>query len=220
VLAAGAWSGRLTGLPGPLPVGPARGQMLAVAGPAEPTAWSGGPTITSDRVYIVPRGRRILIGATVEDVGFAPGPTPVGLTSLVEAATALAPALAHMPIQEVWAGFRPRTPDGLPVLGADPDVPGLFYATGHFRNGILLAPITAAIMADLLAGARPAVDIAPFDPARFHAGDAVAGRADYDPDFDPDAPIGCERCGGVMRYTSSCKIVCDNCGMVRDCEDP
>ena len=268
VVAGGAWCAEIGGLPRTLPVRPARGQMLAVAagaGPARPAHATFHRTITSDDVYLVPRrDGRLLIGATVEDVGFAPGPTLAGLRSLIEAALAIAPVIADLPVLEVWAGFRPATPDGLPILGRDPDAPGVYYAAGHFRNGILLAPITADVLADCLAGAEPPVEIDAFDVSRFDEptaprvvsgrgphdraeADAMTGeqearasaarpvthrknaprsagtivdRADYDPTFDPDAPIRCERCGGEMEYTSSCKIVCRTCGMMRDCGDP
>ncbi len=149
ILAAGARSSAFTGLPAPLPVRPVRGQMLAVRGSdAKPIV---GRVVVTAGCYLVPRqDGRLLVGATVEDVGFAPGPTPAGIAGLIAAAGAVLPAFRELPLVETWAGFRPGTPDDRPILGVDPDVPGLFHATGHYRNGILLAPITAAVIADLV----------------------------------------------------------------------
>lgn len=233
VIAAGAWSGGIAGLPRPLPVRPVRGQMFSLRAPGIVRH-----TITSRDAYLVPRRQDLLVGATVEDVGFADGPTPRGLEGLMSAAAALLPRTADLPVERVWAGFRPGTPDGLPVLGPDPDLDGLFYATGHYRSGILLAPITAELIAELLTGGTLPVAIQEFAVDRFPSAsesdesDAhgrvdeaarwsrIADRADYDPDYDPDAPVLCERCGDVMVYTRSCRIVCRNCGMTRDCADP
>jgi glycine oxidase len=79
----------------------------------------------------------------------------------------IVPAIADMPLVETWAGFRPATPDGLPIIGEDPDVSGLLYATGHFRNGILLTPVTAAAIADIIQEATPPVDLDAFSMSRF-----------------------------------------------------
>lgn len=173
VIAAGAWSGALAGLAYPVPVRPVRGQMFSVrAGEVVPGEAAGAPLLervimTSD-CYVIPRANgTVLVGATVEDVGFAPGPTPFGIRTLAAAAAAALPVLGELPIVETWAGYRPGTPDEMPILGADPDVEGLYYATGHFRSGILLAPITAEVIADLITGAAPAVEIAPFGVQRF-----------------------------------------------------
>jgi glycine oxidase len=166
VIAAGAWSGRITGLPRALPIEPVRGQMLAVA-PA-----TGAPplerTIHAPGCYLIPREEgSIVIGATSERAGFEPGPTPGGITGLALAAFSTVPAIANGRMIETWSGFRPGTPDGLPVLGPDPDIEGVFYATGHYRNGILLAPITAEILSACVAGEAPPVPIGPFRPDRF-----------------------------------------------------
>jgi len=159
VLSAGAWSGQLSGLPRPLPVFPVRGQMIAIAG------WSGGEAggehlVSGAGVYLVPRSaggeRRMWVGATMEHVGFEKRTTTAGRTCLHEGALRLMPGLEGAPVVEHWAGLRPATPDGLPILGADPEADGLLYATGHFRNGILLTPVTARITADLLEGGSPA----------------------------------------------------------------
>ena len=105
----------------------------------------------------------------VEDVGFRKGPTPRGIAGLMAAAAAVLPIVQDLPLVETWAGFRPATPDHMPVIGADPDLSGLIYATGHYRNGILLAPITAACVAALIDGANPPVDVRAFRVERFAA---------------------------------------------------
>jgi glycine oxidase len=168
VIAAGAWSGQLEGLPAPLPVRPVRGQMFAVR---EDLGRSPlGRVVTGPGCYLVPRdGGLVLVGATVEEVGFRPGPTPAGIAGLAGAAVRMVPDLGGMPIAEVWSGFRPATPDGLPILGPDPDLAGLYYATGHFRNGILLAPGTAAALADALTGTLPSTPLDAFGPGRFRS---------------------------------------------------
>lgn len=171
VLAAGAWSGQLEGLPAPVPVRPVKGQMFAVD---SRTRAPDAGRATLNRVifahgcYIIPRDDgRLLVGATVEDVGFVKGPTPRGIAGLMHAAIDVVPAMADLPLVETWAGFRPGTPDHLPILGTDPDMRGLIHATGHYRNGILLAPITAQCVADLVTHGRTAINIQPFSIARF-----------------------------------------------------
>jgi glycine oxidase len=164
VIAAGCWSGRIAGLPAALPVRPVRGQMMAVRLP--------GPflehVIMTAQCYLVPRGDgRLLIGATLEEAGFAVGPTPGGLATLALAAAEAAPRSASLPITESWAGYRPGTPDGRPLLGWHPHVANLLLATGHYRNGILLAPITAEIIAALATDTPPPVPIDAFSLARF-----------------------------------------------------
>jgi glycine oxidase len=172
VLAAGAWSGQIEGLPRVLPIRPVKGQMFAVD--ARLRSGDGPGRQPLERViytadcYVIPReDGRLLVGATVEDVGFRKGATPRGMSGLMAAATAVLPMVADLPLVETWAGFRPMTPDGLPILGQDPSLAGLYYATGHFRNGILLAPVTAAALADLVTGRTPAVPLEPFRPDRF-----------------------------------------------------
>lgn len=166
VVAAGAWSRSLRGLPTPLPVRPVRGQMFSISTAAD--APLIGRAIVTPDCYLVPReGGQVLVGATVEDVGFAPGPTPAGLASLISAAVRVVPAIAQLPVSEIWSGFRPGTPDGLPVLGADPSSANVFHATGHFRNGILLTPLTAELIADVVEGRAPALSLDPFSIARF-----------------------------------------------------
>src|SRR5690606_13915294 len=128
VVCAGAWSAAIHGLPYPLPVRPVRGQMLALA-----TVGADAPrtdrTIESARCYLVPRkDGRLLVGATVEEAGFRPGPTPAGIAQLVAAAIEAVPALGDLPVIETWSGFRPGTADTFPILGEEPELPGLFYA--------------------------------------------------------------------------------------------
>lgn len=143
VLATGAWSQDLL----PIPVQPRKGQMLSVQVPAGATPALKSVLFGSE-IYIVPRqDGRIVIGATSEAVGFTPENTPEGVQALLERTTRLYPALQSLPLQEVWWGFRPATPDELPLLGASP-YENLTLATGHYRNGILLAPVTAQLLVD------------------------------------------------------------------------
>ncbi|NEP15653.1 MAG: glycine oxidase ThiO [Leptolyngbya sp. SIO4C1] len=142
VLAAGAWSSDLL----PVPVTPRKGQMAAVRQP-EHLPQPLRRVLYGETIYIVPRrDGRIVLGATNEDVGFVPHNTPVGITQLLQAAVQLYPALQTFPLQECWWGFRPATPDELPILGAS-HCDNLTLATGHYRNGILLAPVTAKLIA-------------------------------------------------------------------------
>jgi len=163
VLAAGAWSLQVEGhgLP-PRAVRPVRGQM-AVLDTRPPLLRR---VIFSGHGYVVPRpDGRILCGATMEEVGFERGVTAGGLLHVLKVGLEIAPALAQAPVVETWSNFRPASPDGAPILGPGA-VPDLFYATGHTRNGILLAPITADAIGALLLGERPPVDLAPFSPSR------------------------------------------------------
>jgi glycine oxidase len=166
VVAAGAWSGALGGLPRPLPVRPVRGQMLALAPDEQPLRGVVG----APGAYLIPRrtaeGERVIVGATQEEVGFREGTDPAALDALRNAAVRAVPILARAPVASHWWGFRPGTPDDLPVLGADPEVPGLAWATGHFRNGILLAPVTAELVSQaVLDGDAPGLE--PFRADRF-----------------------------------------------------
>jgi glycine oxidase len=163
VLAAGAWTSGLAGLPRRALVRPVKGQMAALR-PAVPLfrriVGGGG-------VYCVPRDDgRVIVGATVEEAGFDKSVDPVVVDNLVEAAARIVPGLAAARIESRWAGLRPGTSDDLPVLGLDPEIEGLVWATGHYRNGILLAPLTADVVAALLRGEAPPVDLSPFAPGR------------------------------------------------------
>jgi len=117
----------------------------------------------------VERVRRIVAGATVEEAGFDKRTDAATMQRFHRAAIALVPELRNAKILEDWAGLRPGTPDALPVLGAT-GTPGYYVATGHFRDGILLGPITAQVMADVITGVAPEYDLAPFSAARFWAG--------------------------------------------------
>jgi thiazole synthase len=146
VLAAGAWSNELL----PLPVFPRKGQMLSLRVPDSLTELPLNRVLYGQDVYIVPRkNRAILIGATSEDVGFTPDNTPGSIHRLLQAAIHLYPSLQNYPLQRLWWGFRPATADELPILGHS-HCHNLTLATGHYRNGILLAPITAKLIADLI----------------------------------------------------------------------
>ena len=147
IIANGCWSGSLLGGVGlSVDVIPARGQMIAVKGGDVRLS----RVLHSRGVYVVPRrDGRIMIGATVEYVGYKRGVTAGAINSLLAAAIELAPGIAGCEIIETWCGFRPDTPDHLPVIGTTP-IENLFIATGHFRNGILLAPITAGIVTEMI----------------------------------------------------------------------
>lgn len=146
ILATGAWSNGLL----PMPVRPKKGQMLSVQAPADRMTLPLQRVLYGCDIYLVPRrDGRILIGATVEDVGFSPHNTPMGIQTLLTEAMRLYPQLQDWSIQESWWGFRPTTPDELPILGTSP-CENLTFGTGHYRNGILLAPVTAMLLADLI----------------------------------------------------------------------
>jgi glycine oxidase len=164
VLAAGAWSGRIPGLP-PLPLRPVRGQMLRLGGVEWP--WTG--SVRQGHTYAVRRGATgLLIGSTVEEAGFDKHNTVAGVGSLLDFARRLFPGLAGARLETVWSGLRPGTPDDLPILGRLAGWPAL-VATGHFRNGILLAPWTAREVARLALSLKEA-EIAEFSPRRFPPG--------------------------------------------------
>ena len=163
VLAAGSWSLQVEGHG--LPAGavrPVRGQMAVLD--TRPPLLSR--VIFSEKGYVVPRGDgRVLCGSTMEEVGFEKAVTASGLLHVLGLACEIAPRLSGAPFVECWSNFRPATPDGSPILGPG-TLPGLFYATGHFRNGILLTPITAEAVSAVVRGERPPVDLVPFSPAR------------------------------------------------------
>ncbi|TVP60344.1 MAG: glycine oxidase ThiO [Nodularia sp. (in: Bacteria)] len=170
VLATGAWSNELL----PLPVRPRKGQMLRVRVPDFTPELPLTRILFGDHIYIVPRrNRSIIIGATSEDVGFTPHNTPAGIQSLLQQAINLYPQLQDYPIQEFWWGFRPATPDELPILGTS-HCPNLTLATGHYRNGILLAPITAALIADLIWEHKSDPILSSFHYSRFHSQPSTA----------------------------------------------
>jgi glycine oxidase len=163
VVAAGAWSPALQGLPRVLPIEPVRGQIAVVTWPrGEPAG-----VLFGHHTYVVPRGEEAILGSTMERAGFAKDTTPGGLASVFVGTTAMLPSLADQPILRTWAGLRPMTPDGRPMIGPDPDVAGLWYAAGHGRKGVLLGPITGEIVRDLMLDGKTAWDIAPCAVTRF-----------------------------------------------------
>ncbi len=161
VIAAGAWSGEIAGV-APVPSAPVRGQIVCLG----PAAAPGRPVYAAD-VYLVPRlDGRVLAGSTMERVGFDRRVTASGIAALAAAAIALVPSLGEAPFHSAWAGLRPATGDDWPALGHAAQ-PGLLYACGHLRQGILLAPITAVVTLRLLRGEEPGFDLTAFDPRRF-----------------------------------------------------
>lgn len=165
VVAAGAWSGSLEGLPRTLPVRPVRGQILRLsAGGHAPRLLLGDHA----GCYVVPRDdASVLVGSTMEEAGFDNVVTDEGRSRIRDATSALIPGIETSTELDSWSGFRPLTPDGLPVLGPDPDVAGLFYATGFGRGGILIAPAAGEVLEALIMGRTPAIDIDAFRPDRF-----------------------------------------------------
>jgi glycine oxidase len=159
VVAAGAWTALVPGaLPSAAAVRPARGQMAMVR-TRVPICRH---VVFGAHGYAVPRiDGRLLIGSTVEFAGFEKQVTAGGLSTVLAVGLRLFPGLSGAPVVETWAGFRPHTPDGLPVLGPG-GVPGLFLASGHFRNGILLTPITAKLLTETILGRTPSIDLTPF----------------------------------------------------------
>ena len=184
---AGAWAAMLQ--PFGAPTRPVKGQMVCVLpkahrgkGSLEPalsspkdgasaSSASDGPLIRhvvrAPEVYIIPRSDgRMLLGATLEEAGFDKRVDPDTVQRFVEAASAIVPEIANLRIHEAWAGLRPGSPDGLPIMGAT-SLKGYYVATGHYRDGILLAPVTAQLMRQVLTGRSPEIDITPFSPQRF-----------------------------------------------------
>ncbi len=163
VIAAGAWSSLLEGIPRPLAVAPVRGQMAALPWPA-----GARPAILYGRgCYMLARGSEAIVGSTMEYVGFHSEVSSAGLARIFTSVAELCPTLDRAQVHRTWAGLRPMTPDGLPIIGGEPRLKGLWYATGHGRNGILLAGITGLIMRQLISGESPGENLAPFSPARF-----------------------------------------------------
>ncbi len=159
---AGAWSGKIP--PHAFPTRPVKGQMLCLASPSRSLLKH---VIRSPEAYLIPRSDgRIIVGTTVEEAGFDKRTDVPTIQRLHRSAVALVPELRNAKILEDWAGLRPGTPDALPILGPTA-TPGCYVATGHFRDGILLAPITSLVMANIIEGRTPDYDLAPFSPARF-----------------------------------------------------
>jgi glycine oxidase len=169
VVAAGCFSGQLQGTSGLLarvaPTRPVRGQMLAL----RPRGATLRRVLRSARVYLLPRrDGRIVAGSTSEEAGFEKRVTPEGVRKIFDAALELFPGLAGAELVETWSGLRPGTPDDLPILGPT-GVDGLLIATGHYRNGILLAPVTSKLMRDWILDGKTRLDATAFSPLRFSA---------------------------------------------------
>ena len=168
VVAAGCWSGsvRIAGRhhwTSPI-MEPVRGQMVCLA--AKPNLTRH--VVYSHQGYIVPRqDGRLLAGSTSEPNTFMKQTTAGGVASILENAKEISPRIAQLPIVDMWAGLRPKAPDGLPVLGPCGEIAGLHYATGHYRNGILLAPVTGELIAQAVVDPVSSADLAPFSPNRF-----------------------------------------------------
>jgi glycine oxidase len=164
VVAAGSWSSGVVKPHGPPAVTPIRGQLVQL--------WHrprvASRVVWSEHCYIVPwRDGTVLVGATVEDVGFDENTTAQGIRGLIEAGSELIPALDGAQFQEARAGLRPKTSDELPAIGRSSTMPHVFYATGHYRNGVLLAPLTATLVADLVLDGRERPELADVRPDRF-----------------------------------------------------
>lgn len=164
VIAAGAWSGQLMQSLGAmeLPVEPVKGQMILYK--CDPDFLPA--MVLAGRRYAIPRrDGHILVGSTLEHVGFDKTPTSDALRSLQKTAEELLPALADAPVVGHWAGLRPGSPEGIPFIGEVPGVDGLWLNCGHYRNGLVMAPASCRLLVDLMLGRAPIVDPAPYDPA-------------------------------------------------------
>lgn len=170
VIAAGAWSGEIRGLEQDgIRFYPVRGQIIcfdARPGMLAPSLFSG------DGILIPRRDGRVLAGSIFEEAGFNKSVTMAGMEVILRAVRKLSPALGAIPFREAWAGLRPATDDLLPVLGPSPTVSNVIYAAGHFRSGILLSALTGEVVADLVKGRTPTIDMSQVAPARFREGRA------------------------------------------------
>ncbi|HEY6805105.1 MAG TPA: glycine oxidase ThiO [Pyrinomonadaceae bacterium] len=163
IVAAGAWSSFIDSK---IKVEPVRGQMICLTAQPQLTRH----VIYSPRGYLVPRqDGRLLAGSTGELVGFTKEVTAGGVATILKNAVEISPSISNLPIADTWAGLRPRAADGLPVLGPCGEISGLVYATGHYRNGILLTPITAELIAKTIVDNVVPTALAPFSPDRFAA---------------------------------------------------
>jgi glycine oxidase len=165
IVAAGSWSSSLDGASAvPDAVKPIRGQLLQLRF-AEPTL---STVVWGTACYLVPwQDGNVLVGATVEDVGFDEAVTAGGIRQLLDSGERLVPALRSAAFTEARAGLRPASSDELPIIGPSATARGVFYATGHYRNGVLLAPLTAALIADLLINGHRRSELEPVRPDRF-----------------------------------------------------
>lgn len=162
IIAAGAWSSALLGDLAPRPhIAPVRGQMLLLRGPPGTVRH----ILLREARYLVPRrDGRVLVGSTLEPGGFDKSLTAQARADLLAAARELLPAAGSLEVERHWAGLRPGTPDGVPLIGPHPAIDGLHLCAGHFRNGITLAPASARLLAELLLGRAPHLDPAPYRP--------------------------------------------------------
>mgnify|MGYP001147797329 CR=1 FL=1 len=164
IIAAGAWSGRLLGALGAsvekrIAIRPVRGQMLLFKG--QPGMISR--IILGKRHYVIPRrDGRVLVGSTMEEVGFDKSTTENAREELLNAAKSLVPALAEVPVERHWAGLRPGSPIGVPYIGEHPEIKGLFVNSGHFRNGVVMGPASARLLVDMIGGINPILEPAPY----------------------------------------------------------
>jgi glycine oxidase len=173
IIAAGSFSAAIDGVATYAPVRPAKGQMVALRAEDVDIV----RVLWSEHIYLVPRNDgRILAGATVEYVGFDKRTTAGGIEKILSAAIDLAPRLANARIEETWAGLRPDSPDHLPILGPA-DLEGLLMATGHFRSGILLTPITARLIREWITEQKVSLDWDRFSPLRFQSATADAAQS-------------------------------------------
>ena len=164
VIASGVRSPEIGGLFPAIPVTPRKGQILSLT--YHPPSFTR--MIRWEHAYMVPRRNgELVIGATNEAAGFDRSITPAGVGGLLQSAQQLSSHLADLPIGEIWTGLRPATPDGLPVIGKA-EIEGLVYATGHYRNGILLAPVTAASVVSVMDKEPAPVPLGAFSPSRFN----------------------------------------------------
>jgi glycine oxidase len=176
IIAAGCFSGEIAGAAGKnipsIPTRPVRGQMLAL----RQTHLTLRQVLRSERGYLVPRSDgRIVAGSTSEEAGFHKGVTAGGIRKIVEAGVELCAGLGAAEILETWSGLRPGTPDDLPILGLT-NVEGLILATGHYRNGILLAPVTAKLIKEWVIDGRTTLDTQAFSPLRFESAERKSAR--------------------------------------------
>ena len=163
ILAAGCYSAGIAWLGRYAPTRPIRGQILAL----ESKDTDLSRTLRSGKAYLVPRpSGRMIAGSTLENAGFEKHVTPAGVRKILDGVLELAPSLANARLVDAWAGLRPGTPDFLPILGPT-DIRGLYVATGHYRNGILLAPATAKMLSRWVLGGKPTLDLETFSPLRF-----------------------------------------------------
>ena len=159
----GSWGALGGQFPIPVPVEPARGQMLAFDGPHRLFRH----VVMGERAYVVQRrDGRLLVGSTIEHAGFEKALTLEGMHNILCGMRHMSSAINRCTFREAWSGLRPYTQDTLPIIGST-QVEGLYVATGHFRHGILLAPITAKVVAELILNSRPAFNLNPFSPNRF-----------------------------------------------------